>query len=355
MTDPATDIAALIPKVELHVHLEGSIQPETLLRLAERHDVALPARTVEEMRALYEYTTFLHFLEIYQLCTRVLLTAEDFAEITYEFLQQQEEQNVRYSEVMVSLSDHLIRGVPAETVLEGVFEGQRRGERDFNTHMSVILDPGRQWPEYVTQVSEIAVQYAGNGVIGFGIGGDEANFPPGLFVEDFARVRAAGLHRTAHAGEAAGAESMWGAARLLHAERLGHGVHAHDDPALFEFLREHRIAIDMCPVSNVKTGAVSDIAEHPIRSYLQGGLLVTVNSDDPPMFGTSITNEYRVLRDTLGFSEAELSQLSMNAIEASFLPEEEKRAVRREFERGDPERTTNRRGAPGERRQPQRR
>jgi adenosine deaminase len=197
--------------------------------------------------------------------------------------------------------------------------------------MNVILDPGRQWPEYVTAVSEIAVRHAGNGVIGFGIGGDEANFPPDLFVDDFARVRAAGLRRTAHAGEAAGAESMWGAVRLLEAERLGHGVHAHDDPALFEYLRERRIAIDMCPVSNVKTGAVDDLAQHPIRRYLEGGLLVTVSSDDPPMFGTSITNEYRVLRDTLGFSERELQMLSLNAVEASFLSEGEKRALRADF------------------------
>jgi adenosine deaminase len=283
------------------------------------------------MHDLYEYTTFLHFLEIYQMCTRVLLTSEDFAEITYEFLQQQAAQNVRYSEVMLSLSDHLIRGVPAETVLEGVWEGQRQGERDFDTRMNVILDPGRQWPEYVTAVSEIAVRHAGNGVIGFGIGGDEANFPPDLFVDDFARVRAAGLRRTAHAGEAAGAESMWGAVRLLEAERLGHGVHAHDDPALFEYLRERRIAIDMCPVSNVKTGAVDDLAQHPIRRYLEGGLLVTVSSDDPPMFGTSITNEYRVLRDTLGFSERKLQMLSLNAVEASFLSEGEKRALRADF------------------------
>jgi aminodeoxyfutalosine deaminase len=332
MTDSAHTILADFPKVELHVHLEGSVQPETLLRLAERHDVALPAQTVEEMRALYDYTTFLHFLKIYQLCTGVLRDAEDFAEITYEFLQQQAAQNVRYSEVMVSLSDHLIRGIPAETVLEGVFDGQRRGERDFGTRMSVILDPGRQWPEYVTVVSHVAVRHAGNGVIGFGIGGDEANFPPDLFVDDFERARAAGLHRTAHAGEAAGVESMWGAVRLLGAERLGHGVHAHEDPELFDYLHEHRIAIDMCPVSNVKTGAVTDIVEHPIRSYLQGGLLVTVNSDDPPMFGTSITNEFQVLRDTLGFTDAELQQLSLNAVEASFLPAPDKRALHCEIE-----------------------
>lgn len=332
MTEPGDEIAARILKVELHVHLEGSIQPDTLLRLADRHDVLLPAGTTEEMRRLYQYTTFLHFLEIYQMCTHVLITSEDFAEITYEFLQHQAAQNVRYSEVMVSLSDHLIRGVEAETVLEGVFDGQRRGERDFNTRMSVILDPGRQWPAYVSKVSEVAVRHAGNGVIGFGIGGDEANFPPDLFVDDFARVRAAGLRRTAHAGEAAGAESMWGAVRLLHAERLGHGVHAHDDPALFEHLRDRRIAIDMCPISNVKTGAVSDIDDHPIRQYMEGGLLVTVNSDDPPMFGTSITNEYRVLHGTLGFSERELQQLSLNAVEASFLPQGEKQALRADFE-----------------------
>jgi adenosine deaminase len=327
----AEDLARRIPKVEMHVHLEGSIQPATLLALAERHGVTLPAKTLEETERLFAYTDFLHFLEVYQLCTNVLQTADDFAEITYEFLQNQAAQNVRYSEVMVSLSDHLIRGLDPDTVMEGIFAGQKRGEREFNTRMAVILDAGRQWPELVPEVSKAAVRYAGRGVIGFGIGGDEANFPPELFVEEFDQARAAGLHRTAHAGEAAGAASMWGAIRELGAERLGHGVHAHDDPELLTTIRERRIAIDMCPVSNVRTGAVPNVQSHPIRRYLDEGLLVTLNSDDPPMFSTSITNEYRVLIEELGFTLPELEQLSLNGIEASFLPEEEKERLRQEF------------------------
>jgi adenosine deaminase len=197
--------------------------------------------------------------------------------------------------------------------------------------MAIILDAGRQWPELVTEVSKVAVAYAKRGVLGFGIGGDEANFPPELFEADFVRAREAGLRRTVHAGEAAGAESMWGAIRVLGAERLGHGVHAHDDPALLRYLRETQLPIDMCPVSNVKTGAVPSIEAHPIRRYVDEGLLVTVNSDDPPMFGTSISNEYRVLAEQLGFAPAELQQLSLNGIRASFLEDEEKAHLEADF------------------------
>lgn len=307
------------------------MRPATLLRLSRKHDIPLPVQTVEETERLYDYTTFLHFLEVYQLCGRCLQTPEDFAEITYEFLQGQAEQHVRYSEVMVSLADHMSRGLDPDEVLQGIFEGQRRGEADFPTRMQIILDAGRQWPELVEEVSRVAVRYAGRGVLGFGIGGDEANFPPEMFEAAFARVGEAGLRRTAHAGEAAGAASMWGAIRVLGAERLGHGVHAHDDPELLRYLRDTQLPIDMCPVSNVKTGAVPSLADHPVRRYLREGLLVTVNSDDPPMFGTSITNEYHVLARDLGMSREELFQLSLNGIEASFLSTAEKETMKAQF------------------------
>jgi adenosine deaminase len=326
-----THFAAAIPKVEMHVHLEGSMQPGTLLRLARKHNITLPVTTEEEAESLYAYTTFLHFLDVYQLCGACLQTAEDFAEITYEFLANQAQQNVKYSEVMVSLADHLNRGIDADVVLDGIFQGQHRGESDFDTRMQIILDAGRQWPELVAETSRIAIAHAGNGIIGFGIGGDEANFPPELYQAEFAAVHAAGLHCTAHAGEAAGAESMWGAIRTLHAERLGHGVHAHDDPELFRYLKETQLPIDMNPISNVKTGAVPSLESHPIRQYFDAGLLVTLNSDDPPMFGTSITNEYHMLATHLGFTRAELQQLSLNGITASFLPQPEKAALKATF------------------------
>jgi len=324
--------AQALPKVEMHVHLEGSMQPVTLLQLARKHNVQLPVQTVEETEHLYAYTTFLHFLEVYQLCTACLHTEEDFAEITWEFLRAQAEQNVRYSEVMVSLSDHVIRGIDPDVVMRGVWEGQRRGESDFNTRMQIIIDPGRQWPDLLTEASRVAVRYAGRGVMGFGIGGDEANYPPEMFEADFLRVKEAGLHRTAHAGEAAGAGSMWGALRTLEAERLGHGVHAHDDPELLDHLLKTQIPIDMCPVSNVRTGAVPSVARHPIRQYFDQGLLVTVNSDDPPMFGTSITNEYAVLARELAFTQPELLQLSLNGIRASFLSDAEKQQMEAQFQ-----------------------
>lgn len=315
----------------MHVHLEGSVQPGTLLRLGRKHGITLPVASEEEAERLYDYRDFLHFLQVYQLCGQTLQTSEDFAEITYEFLQNQAAQNVRYSEVMVSLADHLIRDIPAETVLEGIFEGQRRGESDFNTGMAIILDAGRQWPDLVTETSQVAASYVGRGVLGFGIGGDEANFPPELFVEEFARAREAGLRCTAHAGEVAGAESMWGALRTLRAERLGHGLHALDDPDLVRYLRESQTPVDMNPVSNVKTGAVPSLQAHPIRRYLEEGILVTINSDDPPMFGTSVTNEYRVLERDLGLTRAQLRDLSLNGIRASFLPENEKARLEAEF------------------------
>ncbi|GAC1511758.1 MAG: adenosine deaminase [Chloroflexota bacterium] len=324
-------MAHALPKVELHVHLEGSIRPATLLRLARKHQVRLPVKTVEEVEQMYAYTTFLHFLEIYQLCGQCLQEHEDFADITYEFLQGQSEQNVHYSEVMVSLADHMIRGIDPDVVLAGILEGQRRGERDFDTRMQIILDAGRQWPELVDAVSRIAVAYVDRGVIGFGIGGDEANFPPELFIDAFARARVAGLRRTAHAGEVAGAASMWGAIHDVRAERLGHGVHAHDDAALFKYLRDFQLPLDMCPVSNVKTGAVSRLEDHPIRQSFDSGLLITVNSDDPPMFGTNITHEFHTLLQDLHFSLDEVRTLSLNGIRASFLLDAEKSRMTAEF------------------------
>ncbi|HZU12463.1 MAG TPA: adenosine deaminase [Chloroflexota bacterium] len=330
MTESTAAFARRIPKVEMHVHLEGSMQPDTLLRLARKHHVDIGADTVHDVESLYGYTDFLHFLEVYQMSTQVLRDAEDFALITYEFLRNQAAQNVRYSEVMVSLSDHLIRGIDAETVMQGILEGQRRGEHDFKTRMAVILDAGRQWPDLVPQVQQVAARYAGRGVIGFGIGGDEANFPPELFTDEFAAAREAGLRLTCHAGEVAGADSMWGAI-ALGAERLGHGVHAHDDPTLYAELRSRRVALDMCPVSNVRTGAIPTLHAHPIRRYLEDGLLVTVNSDDPPMFGTSIANEYRALAEDLGLERAQIAEIALNGIRASFLPQDEKQRMEAEF------------------------
>ncbi|HEX8919668.1 MAG TPA: adenosine deaminase family protein [Chloroflexota bacterium] len=211
---------------------------------------------------------------------------------------------------------------------------QRLPKVEIHVHLEGSMQPAtllRLGRKHGEETSRISVHYVGRGLLGFGIGGDEANFPPEMFVDAFSRVKEAGLRCTVHAGEAAGAESMWGVLRALDAERLGHGVHAHDDPALLAYLRDTQTPVDMCPVSNVRTGAVASLQEHPIGRYLREGLLVTLNSDDPPMFGTSITNEYRVLLDELEFDLDQIQQLAINGIRASFLETEQKQQLEREF------------------------
>ncbi|MFC7326243.1 adenosine deaminase [Marinactinospora rubrisoli] len=320
-----------LPKVELHVHLEGSLQPETLLDLAARHRVADIPRTLGEIRDWYAFRDFPHFIDVYLTSVQALRDEEDFARLTRDVAGRLAAQNVRYAELHVSLYAHLMRGVPAHVVFAGIEEARREAESRYGIRLRWIPDfPGDYGVEAAEQTLEAVLRDGPDSVVGFGVGGIEVDRAP--FAGVFERARAAGLHSLPHAGENGGPERVWSALRDLHAERIGHGIDSMRDPRLVEHLVETRIPVDVSPTSNVCTGAVATLADHPLPAMLDAGLLVTLNTDDPPMFGTDLTGEYRAAH-RLGLSGADLAGLARNGVSASFLPAADKRALTAEIDR----------------------
>lgn len=321
-----------MPKVELHVHLEGSIRPTTLLTLARRNGIALPAEDLEGLRAFYQFTDLDHFVRIYLTISRCLRTREDFRLIAYEFGHDMARQNVRYAEVTFTPHTNVTNtGLPFEEILEALNDGRARARADYGVEMAWILDIVRGMPETQMQVASWAAAAQGQGVVGLGLGGPECGNPPEDYAEAFVLAREAGLHSVPHAGEAAGPESVWGALDVLGAERLGHGVRCIEDPALVEHLRAQQIPLEVCPTSNVRLGVYPSYEEHPLPQLWEQGLYVTVNSDDPPMFGTDLVGEYQVLARQMGFGAQDLARLSLGALAASFLPAARKEALARTF------------------------
>lgn len=321
-----------MPKVELHVHLEGSIRPSTLLTLAERNGIALPAQDLDSLREFYHFTDFDHFIQVYVAVSSCLKTVDNFSLVAYEFGAEMARQKIRYAEVTFTPYTNVVSsGLPFDEILAGLNDGRSRAKTDFGVEFRWVLDIVRDNPDTRHQVAEWAVSAVGQGVVGFGLGGTERNHPPEQFADAFARAREAGLHSVPHAGEVVGPESIWGAIQTLKAERLGHGVRSVEDPALVAYLRERQVPLEVCPTSNLCLGVYPSYQEHPIRWLWEQGLAVTVNSDDPPMFNTDLVHEYQILADELGFSAADLEQLSLNALRFSFLPTSRKAAMEQAF------------------------
>lgn len=324
---------AAMPKVELHVHLEGSIRPATLLTLARRNGVALPAGDLEGLRAFYRFTDFDHFLRVYITICSCLQRPEDFHLIAYEFGADMARQNVRYAEVTFTPHPHVTNtGLPFDEVLAGVNEGRAQAAAEFGVEMGWVLDVVRGVPESQEQVAAWAASAQDRGVVALGLGGPELGNPPEDYARGFALAREAGLHSVPHAGEVAGPASVWGALRVLGAERLGHGVRCVEDPALVEYLCERQIPLEVCPTSNLRLGVYPSYAQHPLRSLWEAGVYVTVNSDDPPMFNTDLVSEYRAAAGEMGFAREELERLSLAALRASFLPAARKETMERAFQ-----------------------
>jgi adenosine deaminase len=321
-----------MPKVELHVHLEGSIQPETLLQLAKRNHVTLPATTVEGLRQWYTFTDFAHFIEIYITISSCICSAEDIELIAREFLRGQAAQNIVHSEVTFTPYTHfgLNRHIPFEEQFAALSRARAWAAAELGVSVGWVLDISRtvRPVEHGLTVADWAISGMADGVVALGLGGPEIGHPPGLFEAAFDRARAADLARVPHAGETVGPESIWGALQSLKAQRIGHGVRCLEDPALVAELRERQIPLEVCPTSNVCLGVAPSIAEHPLPRLLDAGLYVTINSDDPPMFNTTLTDEYLKIVAALSFTAESLQQLVLNAVRASLLSE----SVRSEME-----------------------
>jgi len=310
-----------IPKAELHLHLEGAIEPATLLELRQRHGETV---TLAEVELLYRFSDFAGFLNAFKEVTGHLRGPDDYELIVYRLMERLRAQNVLHAEITVSVGVCLWRGQDFGAIFEGLERGRLHGEKDFGVSVLWIFDAIRQFgAEKAEPVVDWAIRFRDRNVVAFGIGGDEVKGPPEVFGEVFARAADHGLHLTAHAGESAGPESIWGALNLK-AERIGHGLTAERDPELIEELAQRQIPIEICVTSNLRTGCCGDVRAHPVRRYFDEGLMLTLNSDDPAMFGSSLLEEYALAQRQFGFSEDHLRELARNSFEAAFLPAEKK-------------------------------
>lgn len=315
-----------LPKPELHVHLEGSLRPPTVLELAAGHGLEPPPQLRGDE---WRFRDFDDFITAYQAVLRCLRRPDDFRRMAYEFCEDARDQGVRYAETTLSIAAYGPRLDDWDGPIEWVLEGFAAGERDYGVRCRLVLDVVRNYPrELARPTLETALRHRPY-VVALGLGGDEARFGPEQFVDVFEDAAAAGLPAVPHAGEAAGAHSVRVAVEQLHARRIGHGIRALEDPELIEELRDRQVALDVCPTSNVFTAIVPSLEEHPLPRLLDAGLLVTLNSDDPPMFGTSLLGEYELARRVFELPDAELAALARAGIDASFLPEEDKVPLRR--------------------------
>lgn len=333
MTDKAIASDAFIkamPKVELHVHLEGSILPATLLELARRNKEPLPADTVEGLAEWYTFTDFPHFAEIYQTLSRCVRTADDIELIAHDFLKNQADQNVRHSEV--TYTAHTIwknTQLSFETQLEALNKARAWGEKELGVSMGLIIDIPRDWADDkdAKMVGEWVVDHHGNGVVALGLAGYEVGFPPEDFAAPFDHAAKHDVPAVVHAGETMGPDSIWGAMDRLNSVRIGHGVRCLEDPKLVETLRERQVPLEVCPTSNVCLGVADRLEDHPLPDLIAEGLYVTINTDDPPMFGTTLNDELITTSRAFGFSEDDLRHFMTQAARASLLPDADKKAL----------------------------
>ena len=314
-----------LPKVELHVHLEGAIPHGALFNLIRKYggDPSIP--DVAALARRFKYRNFAQFIEAWSWKNQFLREYEDFSHIAELTARDMLDQNIRYSEMFFSPSLFVPYGLEVQKLAHAIRIGFSRVP---GIEIGLIADLVRDYgPESEMTTLRKLNEVKGEGIIGIGIGGSEHQYPPEPFESLFEEARLMGFHVNAHAGEASGPDSIWGAVRKLHVDRIGHGTRAHEDPELLDFLQEHRIPLELCPISNVRTGVVGTIAEHPIREYFERGLIISVNTDDPKMFGTSLDKEYEWLVKECGFTKQEICRLILLGIESSWLSEEQKRLL----------------------------
>jgi len=285
------------PKIELHVHLEGTVRPATLLEIARRNDYALPAKTEEGLAELYDFRDFAHFIEVWILTTNALQTAEDFRQVVVDYAAEAAAHGAVYVEGIFSPAERVARGVGWDEIFGGYCDGAQEAQERHGVTVRLTPDIYRGASDDAAEsVVRHSSAYRERGVVGVGLGGLEAQFPPEPYAPVFELAKAEGLGSVPHAGEVVGPESIRGALHALQADRIRHGIRAVEDPDLLAELAEHGIVLDVSPVSNVRTGAVASLVEHPLPKLVEAGVLCSISTDDPAMFDTDLTRDYEAAR-----------------------------------------------------------
>ena len=314
-----------VPKVELHLHLEGAIPHDALWELVKKYGGESSVPSLQALIEKFNYRDFPHFIETWFWMVQFLRQYEDFTLIAEAVARDLAEQNIVYAEVFYCPHE----GLKIQKLTEAIRIGF---SRVLQIEIALIIDPGRDGgPENAAKAMMDTNEVKELGVVGLTIGGSEQAFPPEPFGRVYEKARELGFHTSAHAGEAAGPESVWGAIKTLKVDRIGHGTRAIEDESLVDYIAEHRIPIEICLLSNVKTKAVESIEKHPVRSYFDRGIPISINTDDPKMFDTSLAEEYQALETKLGFSRDEIRQVILQGVESAWLPEDRKRELAKTF------------------------
>ncbi|UUU25251.1 adenosine deaminase [Streptomyces sp. DSM 40750] len=337
-TSGTRDLRAFVaglPKAELHVHHVGSASPRIVSELAARHPDSKVPTDPEALADYFTFTDFAHFIQVYLSVVDLIRTPEDVRLLTFEVARDLARQQVRYAELTITPFSSTRRGIDELAFMAAIEDARKAAEAEFGTVLRWCFDiPGEAGLEAAEETTRLATddRVRPEGLVSFGLGGPEIGVPRPQFKPYFDRAIAAGLHSVPHAGETTGPETVWDALTHLRAERIGHGTSSARDPKLLAHLAEHRIALEVCPTSNIATRAVRTLDEHPIKEFVRAGILVTINSDDPPMFGTDLDTEYAVAARLLDLDEQGLAALAKNAVEASFLDEPGKARISAEID-----------------------
>ncbi len=336
-TRSADDIERIIvamPKAELHVHLEGSVRPSTFLQLARGAGIDAELGCFDEpsVARLFQFRDFDHFMELYEACSFAFKKPEDFELVTAQLGEDAAAQNVRYMEVTFTAGTHYrFKGIPFDEMMQAVAAGAESARKQTGIVMQFIVDHVRGFPvEDCFQTAEWCVAGREQGVVALGLAGFEPGNPASLYEDAILWAQERGVAFVPHAGEAVGADGVWDALRF-NPPRIGHGFRSTEDPALLQFLRERNIALELSPTSNVCTGNISCLAEHPLSDLWNAGVPITLNTDDPQMFNTTIIDEYRIATSRFGFTVEELAQISLNAVKFALMDEAERLILEREF------------------------
>lgn len=327
------DFIAGLPKAELHVHHVGSASPEVVAALAARHPDSPVPKDPAELAGFFTFTDFAHFIELYLAVVDLIRTPDDVRELTWGVAEGLVAQGVRYAELTCTPQTSIARGIPVEGYVEAIEDARVAAARDLGLELQWIFDiAGENGVPGADVTLDAALNHGPAALVGFGLGGPEIGVPRGMFQQHFDAARAAGLHSVPHAGESTGPQTVRDAIDLLGAERIGHGIAAAQDADLMGLLRERGIVLEVSPTSNVRTRCVDTMADHPLPQLVAAGVPVTINSDDPPMFGTTLTHEYEVAAGLLGLDEAGVARLAKDAVDASFAPAGVKQRLRAEID-----------------------